>query len=226
MIRYRIGDVETAGFKGPDETGSGVVEVAWVELDEYCNPLAHFESRCNPGRPIEDGAFQAHGISNADVMFKPELETVFANHWGSDPVVFIAHNKQFDLKFLAHAIPILSGSLCTLALARQYITSSPNHKLQGLREHLGLEGGSAHSALGDCYTTLSLLKYVMALTERTLPELVKLDEKPKILTEMPFGTHKGKRFSDLPKSYLEWMLSVDMPADVMMSARQALTLKD
>lgn len=29
------------------------------------------------------------------------------------------------------------------------------------------------------------------------------------LSRMPFGKHKGQRFTDLPESYLDWLLSLD-----------------
>lgn len=225
-VRYKVADVETAGFKGPDANGSGVVEVAWLEIDESFNVLAQRSSLINPGRAIEEGASDTHGIYDADVAYAPTLETFYKNNWGSDPTVLIAHNKNFDLKFLAPQIQLLVGSLCTLNAARQYLPKAPNHKLATLAAHLNLETGTAHRALGDVWTTYGLLKFLCALTSRTLPELVKLDEKPKVLTEMPFGEHKGKSFNDLPVSYLDWILRIDdMPSDIKMSARVARDLK-
>lgn len=224
--RYKLADVETAGFKGPDENSSGVVEVAWLELDAALNVIDEKHSLINPGRPIEPGASEVHGIYDADVAFKPNLANFYKNNWDDSPTVVIAHNKNFDLKFLSPHIAILAGSLCTLATARQYIPESPNHKLGTLAQHLGLEAGKAHSALGDVYTALGLLRVICERSGRTLDDLVKLDEKPKLLAEMPFGMWKGRKFIDIPADYLAWLLKTDdMPQDVKLSAQHAINLK-
>lgn len=226
-IRYKIADVETAGFAGPDEISTGVCEVAWLEIDEELNVLRSFSSLVNPGRQIEEGAREAHGITDAEVAFAPQLKTLYAQHWNDAPTVVIAHNKNFDLKFLSPYIQVLYDSLCTLELARQYFPKAPNHKLGTLADYLGLEKGTAHRAAGDVVTTLNLLRAVVASTGRTLPELIKLGRKPKVLTVMPFGEHKGKAFHDIPAGYLNWILQRkdDMPQDVVFSAQTAMNMR-
>lgn len=225
--RYKIADTETAGFRGPDEKGSGVVEIAWIEIDEELNELDRRVSLINPGRPIEEGAQGAHGISDADVAFAPALERWYPNNWDESPTVVACHNRSFDLKFLSPYIPWLAGSLCTLELARQYIPEAPNHKLGTLAEFLGLPAGTAHRADGDCETTLHLLRHIMTITGRTLPDLVKLATKPKAIPVMPFGKYKGRAFHALPTDYLDWIIerAMDMPPDVLLSAELARKMK-
>lgn len=227
-IRYRIADTETAGFKGPNETSSGICEIAWLEIDEQLNILGSFDALINPQRPIEPDAMNAHGITEEMVAGKPTAKEVFDAAWGDDrPTVLIFHNKIFDLKFYEPFVPPLCGSFCTLAGARQYLPHAPNHRLGTLAEHLGLPTGTAHRAAGDVITTYGLLARLMDLSGRSLPELIKLDSKPKVLPVMPFGEHKGKLFMDVPKSYLEWIVSKadGMPPDVLLSAQTALKLK-
>lgn len=228
-LRIKVADHETAGFKGPVLTNladSGVCEVAWIEILPDMAVVDRFQSLVNPGRPIEQGAFDTHGISDEMVFGKPTFDTVYHNNWDDSPTVAIYHNKNFDLKFSSPYIPFLAGSLCTLDLARQYIPEAPNHKLATLAEYLGLNPGEAHRAAGDCETTFQLLVVIMQISGRTLPELIKLGEKPKVLTEMPFGMHKGKRFHELPISYLDWILATDdMPKDVKISAEMARRMK-
>ena len=110
-IRYKVADVETAGFKGPDETSSGVVDVAWVEIDEHLNILGERSSLINPGRPIESGASEVHGLFDADVAFSPSLTSFYRNHWDDSPTVLICHNVPFDEKFLAPQIQLLVGKV-------------------------------------------------------------------------------------------------------------------
>jgi DNA polymerase-3 subunit epsilon len=203
-----------------------VVEIAWIEIDANLNVLDEVSSLIDPGRPIDEGASNVHGIYDADVFAKPTLERFYKNNWDNSPTVVIAHNKVFDLKFIAEHINHLSGSLCTLAAARQYIPEAPNHKLVTLAEFLKLPKGTAHRASGDVYTTLGLLRYIRERSGRTLPDLVKLDCKPKLLAEMPFGMYKGHKFLDMPPGYLTWLVETeDMPGDVKLSAQHALNLK-
>lgn len=227
MIRYKIGDVETAGFKGPDEKSSGVVEVAWLEIDPVTLEVIDQRSGLiNPQRPIESGASETHGLFDSDVAFSPVLSTFYRNNWDDSPTVLIAHNIDFDKKFLAPQIQVLAGEFCTLKAAREFLPDAPNHKLATLAAHYGLPTGVAHRAAGDVYTTLGLLKLLLQTTNRTLQELIKLQTKPSVLTVMPFGTHKGKSFNDLPVSYLDWILATEgMPEAVTLSARMARTLK-
>ncbi len=167
-----------------------------------------------------------HGIHDADVFAKPTLDRFYANNWDDSPTTLIAHNKNFDLKFLAPQIAFLAASFCTLNGARQYIPEAPNHKLGTLAEFLGLEQGKAHDAAGDCYTTLQLVRVICERSGRNLDELAKLDSKPKLLAEMPFGMYKGHKFLDIPASYLDWLAHTeDMPQDVKLSAQHALNLK-
>lgn len=225
-IRYKFADVETAGFRGPDEHGSGVVDVAWVELDENINELSERSSLINPGRNIEESAQAVHGISDAEVAFAPTLEAFYKNNWDDSPTVLIAHNVKFDQKFLSGCIQVLSGTLCTLELARAFLPEAPNHKLVTLAEHYRLERGTAHRAAGDVRTGVALLRLIAERSKMTLPQLVQFQSRPTVLTVMPFGMHKGKAFSDLPASYLSWLLSTEgISSDVKMSADIALKLK-
>lgn len=227
-MRYRVADTETCGFKEPNQESSGICEVAWLEIDAQLNILGSFDALINPQRPIEDGAREAHGITDEMVAGKPLAKEVFDANWGgAEPTTLIFHNKPFGLKFYAPYVPPISGSLCTLALARQYLPQAPNHKLGTLADYLGLPKGTAHRAAGDVMTTFALLARLMDISGRTLPDLVKLDEKPKVLTVMPFGEHKGKPFHDIPISYLYWILEKadGMPPDVILSAQTAMKLK-
>lgn len=48
-------------------------------------------------------------------------------------------------------------ALCSSLIARNSIVGTPNHKLQTLVQHLGLQGGQAHRALSDSHNSLQLL---------------------------------------------------------------------
>lgn len=223
-MRYLLNDTETVGLNPPGLPASGVVEVAWAEIDP--NTLAitnEFVSRVNPGCPIDPRASEVHGIYEIDVMDAPDLREVFDI---KGPTISIGHNTSFDCKFLADGYENLVGSLCTLALARQYVKDSPNHKLGTLADHLGLKKGTAHSALGDVHTTHSLLTYLVEKSGRTLTELIAAARKPKIVHTITFGKYRGQQVSQLPLSYIHWFLGQgDIDQDLRYSLEQALKLR-
>lgn len=203
---YRILDTETASLSG------GVVEIAWIDVDQDLNTLSSFRSLVNPERPIESGASDVHGIYDKDVSDAPKLSELQAV-WGSAPRL-ICHNAPFDVRMIKGQLN-LEGSLCTLALSRLYLKEVANHKLQTLRQHFGLPENAAHSALGDVETTLGVLRNLVPLSGVSLQTLWDRSQEPKMLAKMPFGLHKGKAMSKVPREYRNWLLQQpELPKDL------------
>lgn len=222
-MRLLLSDTETCGLNPPKPPASGVVEVAYLEIDSQTLGVKdEFCSRINPGCKIDPGASKIHGIHDEDVKDMPKLEDVYKVHGN---VIHLGHNCQFDLKFLSHLYENLVGSLCTLQLARKYVLDSPNHKLGTLVDHLGLQKRQAHSALDDCYMTLDLLRWIVEKSGRTLDQHIAAARKPKIVVTMPFGKYKGVKINTLPRSYLEYFADKEVDADLRYSIDQALKIK-
>lgn len=200
MSHYYVLDTETTGLDLPRRA----VEVAWLRIDANFEVLDEFVARVNPGRPIHPGAIEIHGITDAMVANCPPIEAVIAGL--PKPFVAIGHNVSYDLGVLADHVEY-SADVCTLALSRRYVKGTVNHKLPTLKEALGLSKQESHSALGDCHTSLELLRHIAKLIGRNLPEIVELESQPKILNTMPFGMHRGKAFSSVPRDYREWLLA-------------------
>lgn len=214
-MKIILGDVETAGFMKPRQDASGVVQVAALELEEVDGKLVEvrsFKHLVNPGCAIEDGAKEIHGISNDDVEFMPDFNTVFklAAEAGTfdlyGDVFFIAHNKAFDFQRFSLVMENCVGGLCTLQAARRIMKDAPNHKLGTLVQHYGLEMLDAHDALNDCRMTLQVLNLQLKMAEMSVTELAEMVSTPKTPTEMPFGKYKGAKFSELGSGYIRWML--------------------
>ena len=193
---YTILDTETASLH------SGVVELALLHIDTELNVLGEFHTKVNPERPIEPGAFAVHGISDADVADAPTLaqipELSLVTH-------AVAHNYPFDSRMLKGRLNA-EASLCTLSLSRQYLKGTANHKLENLKRELGLPDQKSHSALGDVYTTLDLLRHLLPLTGVPLDTLFKRAAQPKMIHRMTFGKHKGLLISQVPADYRAWLL--------------------
>lgn len=197
MSAYCILDTETASLH------RGVVEVAWLWVDRSLNVLDEQCHRTNPECKIEPGARAVHGISDEDVAGCPTISQVCAGFKGVK-IDVIGHNVAFDLRMLKDVVHA-KRSLCTLALARQYIKDTTNSKLETLQQELGLEVHKSHSALGDVYTCLNVLKYVLPRSGTDLEGLFRRAEQPRLLHIMPFGKHEGLPMLEVPSGYRNWL---------------------
>ena len=202
-------DTETAGLQG------GVCELAFLRVDYDLNILEEFCVRVNPERPISPQATAIHGISDADVADCPTLAQVTAGIARFvDPVTYIGHNCSFDQRMTDPFIrPLLS--MCTLALAREFITGTTNNKLATLQAELGLPVQKSHSALGDVHTTRDLLLHILPIAGVDFRTLLARANKPKLIAKLPYGKYKGITILRVPKDYRDWMLEQsDIPRDV------------
>ena len=222
-MRFLISDTETVGLNPPPAPASGVVEVAYLELDmNTLEILDEGYSRVQPGCLIHPEASKVHGITDADVIHAPKLGEVYKFE---DAVIHSGHSAAFDLKFLAGQYDNLIGSLCTLALARQYIHDSPNHKLGTLVDHLGLQKGQAHNALADCHMTRHLLIHIIEKSGRDLKAHIAAARKPKVVMQMPFGKYKGQKIATLPRWYIDYFADKEIDPDLRYSFDQALKMR-
>ena len=207
MYRYIFGDTETTGL-GKD---AGIVEISWVETDENFNEVSRHYSLINPEKPIQPGAMGAHGITEAMVADSPTISE-FMEEAGYpldvDCGVLVAHNAAFDI---VHFAPWMREplTLCTLKAARVIYPEADNHKLTTLKYYLGLDGchDRAHSADEDVNVLMQLVKRMCQDAECGLPELMHIQNIPRKIHKMSFGKHRGKALSELPKDYVNWLLT-------------------
>ena len=207
MYRYIFGDTETTGL-GKD---AGIVEISWVETDENFNEVDRHYSLINPEKPIQPGAMGAHGITEAMVADSPTISE-FMEEAGYpldvEGGVLVAHNAAFDI---VHFAPWMREplTLCTLKAARVIYPEADNHKLTTLKYYLGLEGchDRAHSADEDVNVLMQLVKRMCQDAECGLPELLHIQNIPRKIHKMSFGKHRGKNLSELPKDYVNWLLT-------------------
>ncbi|WP_374545363.1 DNA polymerase III subunit epsilon [Rhodoblastus sp.] len=132
MTREIILDTETTGLDPAN--GDRIIEIAAVELINGSLTNNNYHQYINPERDIPDSAFRVHGISAEMVADKPkfvEIVEQFIGFIGDD--VIVAHNAEFDLKFINSElqkigrIPLSNDRVVdTLALARKKHPGSPN----------------------------------------------------------------------------------------------------
>src|SRR5215207_2490448 len=98
MLRQIVLDTETTGT---NPAGDRIVEIGCVELLNYIPTGRTFHVYINPQRPVSQGAFEVHGLSDAFLADKPVFAAVadgFLDFVGDAKLV--AHNAAFDIAFL------------------------------------------------------------------------------------------------------------------------------
>jgi DNA polymerase III epsilon subunit-like protein len=219
-IRYILGDTETTDAT-PD---AGVCEIAFVEVDEDLNILWSEHSLIDPQKKITASASGVHGITNLEVCEAPTLQEWFDIILGrrlTGNVVFMGHKVEFDLRHFKPYIEHLAGTLCTLKLAKRFLTDAENHKLQTLMFQYNLHRDKSHSADGDVRTTLSLLRLLKKRSGMDLMSLALLSQQPLFVPKWPFGKHKDKPlWYDM--SYVDWAMKnmKELDSDLKWSLEQ------
>jgi DNA polymerase III epsilon subunit family exonuclease len=178
-LAYAVVDVETTGTSiDADE----IVSLAVVRLDADGRELDRFASLVQPAGPIPPEATAVHGIDDAGVQsapgfaeIAPELLTLL------DGAIFVAHNADFDLPLVRHALARAgiryepAGVACTLDAFRLLEPTERRHRLESLCERHGIALDDAHDARGDALATVELLRLLLA--EGIAPETVELDDR-------------------------------------------------
>ena len=233
-----IADTETTGLVATQACEIGYLHVQ-DELSDFkttkvANPLdilvdnspflSVYEQRFRPTKPIELQASKVTGIYMKDVLRCPSITTF---EFPKSVKYMIGHNIAYDWRVFGEPKVKL---ICTKELAQLVFPkdkSLKSHKLTTLIEWLYPEEGAtlvanAHGAVLDCKLVFLVLHKVLdklpqvesweqlsslcSQGKKTYEELNKPLEE---LKEMPFGKHKGKKFSEIPKDYLKWLQKQD-----------------
>ncbi len=104
--RQIILDTETTGLELAD--GHRIIEIGCVEIRNRRKSEREFHQYVNPDRPIEDGAFEVHGISNEFLKDKPNFSDIAQDliEFIRDSEVII-HNAPFDVAFINAELKLL-----------------------------------------------------------------------------------------------------------------------
>lgn len=223
MTLYRIIDCETTGI----EDDSRVVEIASVDMPSAaptpCNPK---QTLVNPQCAIPPEVMAIHHITNDMVASAPLFAHVHDEFFGAD--VYVAHNAKFDQKYLgAFGKPWI----CTYKCALLAWPDAPSHSNAALYYWLCVKSGRPqqppacegghHRALFDVHMTAAVFGAFLE-AGWTQERMVEITSAPAILPRINFGKHRGTRFQDLPKDYLQWMQGQSFDEDVAHTVRYEL----
>lgn len=144
------------------------------ELDsKHFEILGRFESYVYAPQ-VPESITQLTGISFEDIKDAPRAKEVlrgFREFLGED--IFVAHNVNFDYKFLDFHLrqlglfPLLNPKLCTLDLARRTIPA-PRHGLSFLNDFLALGAPLSHRAYADALTSFRLFEITAMMFPREI----------------------------------------------------------
>jgi DNA polymerase-3 subunit epsilon len=102
-MRQIILDTETTGLE--PERGHRIIEIGGVELINRRFTGNNFHRYFNPGREIDGGALEVHGLTTEFLSDKPKFEDVVAELLdylaGAELII---HNAAFDIAFLNYEL--------------------------------------------------------------------------------------------------------------------------
>ena len=127
-----------------------------------------YHALVDPGHPITPFVRELTGISDEMVQGQPQFASI-AEHVAEllDDRIFVAHNVQFDCKFMTTelkrcCIKFNPPRLCTVKLSRCVFPGQPSYSLHKLTESLGLPDFNHHRALDDTMAAAEILKLALA----------------------------------------------------------------
>lgn len=155
-MREIVLDTETTGVEALG--GDRVVEIGCVELVNHCPTGRSFHKYINPERPMSEGAFKVHGLSDAFLAPQPIFAAI-ADEFTDfiDGARLVIHNAAFDVGFLNMEFkrvgrPAIEPSLVvdTLSMARRKHPGASN-SLDALCTRYGIDNSrrTRHGALLD-----------------------------------------------------------------------------
>lgn len=163
-MRQIVLDTETTGLE--PEQGHRIIEIGCVEIINRRPTGNRYHQYLNPGREIDAGAIEVHGITNEMLADKPTFAQVAPDFLDFiKDAELIIHNAPFDVGFINHEIkqalengvmlPVacLDGHctvLDTLALARTMHPGQKNN-LDALCKRYSIDNSqrTLHGALLD-----------------------------------------------------------------------------
>lgn len=207
------------------------IEIAYAPVDIVQGVLVLdkeniFDQYYQVGEKITYGSMAVHHILESDLINQPDYRSF---KLPTETQYIIGHNIEYDMNAIARCgIDIQPlKSICTLALARQVWKNLDAYNMSALVYYVskGSEKArqmlkNAHRADADIILTANVLMHMLKeLQVNNMEELYQISEQARIPTTIHFGKHKGTALTDLPKDYVDWLLSKD---DLDSRLRQAL----
>ena len=159
-------DTESANTGAPHLIEIGAVRTRDGEA------VDHFQALVAPAVPVEPATTEIHGLRDEDLARAEMAETVLPAffRW-LDGDALVAHDARWDAQVLGFACararleppPVVVHD--SLALAKDAFPECPDHRLETLVEHLGIEGLELHRALPDAVACWQVVERALEVLE-------------------------------------------------------------
>jgi DNA polymerase III subunit epsilon len=197
-MRQVVLDTETTGLE--PEAGHRIIEIGCVEIVNRRPTGNRFHRYLNPGRLVDRGAVEVHGIEDEFLAKQPRFAEVAHEflEFVKDAELVI-HNADFDVEFINHELRRIDGVphqirdccgvLDTLALARRMHPGQRNN-LDALAKRYDVDNSKRdlHGALLDAQI---LTDIYLAMTGGQVS--LSLDTREEIVA---LGTPRGEVWID------------------------------
>lgn len=155
---FVVVDIETTGT---DISSDKITEIGAVRIVNGVI-VESFQTLIDPEVKLSQKIIELTGITDEMLVGKPKIHEVypdFIKFLGNS--VFVAHNADFDYRFLRNAGKDLgyyleNDYLDTLVISRKLLPSLPNHKLNTVCGYFNIEFRH-HRALSDAFATAEAL---------------------------------------------------------------------
>jgi DNA polymerase-3 subunit epsilon len=190
---YTIIDIETTGGSNSYDR---ITEIA-IYRHNGQGIIDEFVSLVNPEVHIPYYITQMTGISNQMVENAPRFFEIAKKIVEiTDDAIFVAHNVQFDYRFVEAEFKRLGydynrKTLCTVKLSRKIFPGHRSYSLGNICGDLGIKIDSRHRASGDARATVKLFEMLLnsnpSLVAESIPLKQKFDNRHPSLTDEKIG---------------------------------------
>jgi DNA polymerase-3 subunit epsilon len=191
---FIVVDVEATGSRAYH--GDRVTEIAAVHVQRgVVKPV--FDTLVNPERPIPPMVMALTNITSEIVRHAPKFAEVCDQLLGVlEGHVFVAHNANFDWRFLSAEVerttgrPLIGRRLCTVRLARRLVPQLQRRNLDAIAHYYGIVNHARHRAGGDALATArAFTRLLDAARDRGIATLDELDR----LARTPSNRRRRRR---------------------------------
>lgn len=160
---YAIIDIETTG----NTYKSGKITEIAIYVHDGFQIVESFSSLINPECYISDFITRLTGINNEMVRDAPRFYEVARRIVEmTNDMVFVAHNVNFDYKFIQEEFIRLGfdyqrKTMCTVKMGRKYLPGHRSYSLGKLCGDLGISINGRHRAAGDALATVKVFELIM-----------------------------------------------------------------
>jgi DNA polymerase III subunit epsilon len=196
---FIVVDVEATGSR--PYNGDRITEIAAIHVQRgVVTPV--FETLVNPERPIPPAVVALTNITAEMVRRAPRFAEVYDQLLGAlEGHVFVAHNANFDWRFLSAEVeratgrPLLGRRICTVRLARRLVPQLRRRNLDAVTHFFGIENHARHRAGGDALATArAFTRLLDAARDRGIATLDELDR----LARTPSSRRLKRRAPAMP----------------------------